>query len=221
MEIDTSYIFVQTAIYSSLILVLVSAVKFNVIRRDYTFFLFFVSLLLTATIGDVILRPKFISKNNNLIYNVYTMIELPVCVYILDQFHFKKISKTIYIAFGAIFYSIIFFEIYQSGISKSFYITNYIASFLEIAISIYTLFDLLENPNESLIYKSVPFWFSLGFLLYNAGTTFLFLLLDKLYSLDQTFASVAFFTLNSIFSILFYIFLAISILCLKPKTLSS
>lgn len=221
MEIDTSFVFVQTAVYSSLILIFVSAIKFNTIRRDYFYFFFFVLTLLFATIGEDLLRPKFISKNNNFIYNLYAMMELPFCVYILHQFHIKKISRTIYILLTVIFYSIIFFEIYQSGISKSFYLTNYIASFLEIAISIYTLFDLLENPNESLIYKSVPFWFSLGFLLYNAGTTFLFLLLDKLYSLDQTFASVAFFTLNSIFSILFYIFLAISILCLKPKTLSS
>lgn len=221
MEIDTSYFFVQTAIYSSLILVLVSAIRFNVIRRDYTYFLLFVALLLFATIGDVILRPKFISKNNNFIYNLYTMMELPFCVYILNQFHFKKIYSKLLLTIGSLFYCVIFFEIYQSGITNSFHITNYVASFLEIAVCIYTLFDLLENPNESLIYKSVPFWFALGFLLYNAGTTFLFLLLDKLYSLDQTFASVAFFTLNSIFSILFYIFLAISILCLKPKTLSS
>lgn len=221
METNSSDFFLQTAVYSSLILLVVSAIKFNIIRRDHLYFLGFTILLLFSIIGDDILRPRFISSSNNIIYNIYATLELPFCAYILHQFHFKKISRTIYIVLTVIFYSIIFFEIYQSGISKSFYLTNYIASFLEIAISIYTLFDLLENPNESLIYKSVPFWFSLGFLLYNAGTTFLFLLLDKLYSLDQTFASVAFFTLNSIFSILFYIFLAISILCLKPKTLSS
>lgn len=149
------------------------------------------------------------------------MMELPFCVYILYQFHFKKISKKLITIVAIIFYSVILWEICNTGITFSFRISNYLASFFEIVICIYTLFDLLENPNESLIYKSVPFWFSLGFLLYNAGTTFLFLLLDKLYSLDESFASVAFFTLNSIFSILFYIFLAISILCLKPKTLSS
>lgn len=221
MEINTSFIFVQAATYSSLILVVVSAIKFNIIRRDYLYFLGFVSFLIIATIGDALIRPQYISKNNNILYNIYTIIELPFCIYILNQFHFKKIPKTVFVVLGIIFYSVIFFELYQSGVTKSFYITNYIASFLEIAVCIYTLFDLLENPNESLIYQSVPFWFSLGFLLYNAGTTFLFLLLDKLYSLDQEFAAVAFYTLNSIFSILFYIFLAISILCLKPKTLSS
>lgn len=221
MEINTSYIFVQTAVYSSLILLIVSAIRFNIIRRDHFYFLGFLFCLLFSTIGDDILRPKFISNKNNIIYNIYTMLELPFCIYILNQFHFKKIPPKVLFAFSLFFYSIIFFEIFQTGITKSFYFSNYVASFLEISISIYTLFDLLENPNESLIYKSVPFWFSLGFLLYNAGTTFLFLLLDKLYSIDQSFASVAFYTLNSIFSILFYIFLAISILCLKPKTRSS
>jgi hypothetical protein len=221
MEINTTLKFVQTAIYSSLILVLVSAIKFNTIRRDYSYFFGFVFAILIATIGDDLLRPKFVSKNNNSIYNVYTMLELPFCAYILYQFHFKKIPKKLITFAAIIFYSVILWEIYNSGINVSFRISSYFASFLEIAICIYTLIDLLENPNESLIYKSVPFWFSLGFLLYNAGTTFLFLLLDKLYSLDESFASVAFFTLNSIFSILFYIFLAISILCLKPKTPSS
>lgn len=221
MATNSSDFFVQTAVYFSLILLIVSAIKFNVICRDYLYFLVFIFFLLFSTIGDDILRPKFISSYNNIIYNIYTMLELPFCVYILNQFHLKKISSKLLLTICSLFYCVIFFEIYQSGITNSFHITNYVASFLEIAVCIYTLFDLLENPNESLIYKSVPFWFALGFLLYNAGTTFLFLLLDKLYSIDQTFASVAFFTLNSIFSILFYIFLAISILCLKPKTPSS
>jgi hypothetical protein len=221
MGIDTSYIFVQTAVYSSLMLLLVSAIKFNIIRRGYFYFLGFIFALLLTTVGDDILRPRFISNNNNIIYNLYSMLELPFCVYILHQFHFKKIAKKIFIAIGSIFYIIIAVEIYRSGVIQSFFITNYVASFLEIAICIYTLYDILENPNESLIYKSAPFWFSIGFLFYNAGTTFLFLILDKLYRIDQSYASVAFLTLNSIFSILFYIFLAISILCLKPKTLSS
>jgi hypothetical protein len=95
MEINTTLKFVQTAIYSSLILVLVSAIKFNTIRRDYSYFFGFVFAILIATIGDYLLRPKFISKNNNSIYNVYTMLELPFCVYILYQFHFKKIPKNL------------------------------------------------------------------------------------------------------------------------------
>jgi hypothetical protein len=221
MEINTTLKFVQTAIYSSLILVLVSAIKFNIIRRDYSYFFLFVFSILFATLGDYILRPKCISINNNTLYNVYSLVELPFCVFILYQFHYKKIPNIILYAICIIYYSVAFFEILRLGITTSFYITVYLASFFEIAVCIYTLFDLLENPNESLIYKSVPFWFSIGFLFYNAGTTFLFLILDKLYRLDQSYASVAFLTLNSIFSILFYIFLAISILCLKPKTLSS
>lgn len=221
MEINTSLLFLQAAIFSSLILVIVSAIKLNVIRRDYSYFMVLVLTLITATIGDYLLRPKYIPQSNNIIYNIYSMMELPICVYILFQFHFRKIPTFILYGCAALFYSLVVFETYNIGIEKSFYLTNYLASFFEISVSIYTLVDILETPNESLIYKSVSFWFSLGFLLYNAGTTFLFLLMDKIYALDQTLALSAFNVLNSVFSILFYIFLAISILCLKPKTHSS
>lgn len=221
MEISTSFLFLQTATFASLILLIVSVIKFNVIRRGYYYFFGFIFLLFMATIGDYVLRPKFIPQNNNILYNIYTMLELPFCVYILNELHYKKLQKKVLIVLGIFFYSIVLFEVFKTGIVVSFYFTNYIASFFEILICMYTLYDLLETPSESLIYMSVSFWFSLGFLLYNAGTTFLFLLLDKLYILDQTLASLAFNLLNSIFSILFYIFLAISILCLKPKTLSS
>lgn len=137
------------------------------------YFYFFMVYLASAYLADI-LGELYRSEGNRWLYNIYTFFEFSSIVFIYKFLLEEKFSKNILIGLAIFFYTwyaatFVFhqFEIY-TVILLGFIITTIIFLYLK---------ELL-NSNKIISFQvSLPFWISVGFLIYYLGTLPFFSLL--------------------------------------------
>jgi hypothetical protein len=144
--------------YASLIIALVYYSKY----KGYSFYKFFVVYLINIVLFSLIAQI-FFKENNHDLFNIYTFIEfnLMVLIYyhlINYKIHLKFI-KILAITFNTIYFSSFFF---LELINATVIIESVVNS-----IFIILFFKELLNSEKILNYKKLlPFWVSVGFLIY-------------------------------------------------------
>ena len=97
-------------------------------------------------------------------------------------------------------------------------ITASVQSVLIISMCFFYFFDQLRQTNSILIYSSVNFWIVISFLIYVAGTFFLFILADNMIRDKSFFAQYV--IINASFNILKNILLSVA-MTMKSSKLQS
>lgn len=135
-----------------------------------------ISLILSLISTVLSFAGPFFGVNPNIFGFGFAIINMSILLFMYHNLIWPKKSviwawiSTVLFAAGAIV-NFIFFQ-KMSVNSYTFTATG----FLSTALSISYFFFLMRNPPVVLIQKFPPFWLNVGILVYNAGTTILFIL---------------------------------------------
>jgi hypothetical protein len=115
------------------------------------------------------------SKISFYIVSLFTVAEYTLFTIYVYSLLKKRILRAILIVCSFLFWvsSIIFFL--NSSSSKFDSITASLVSLLILGYSIFYLYEFLTDPELPIIYESPHFWIIIGFMIYCAGSFFLFL----------------------------------------------
>ena len=139
--------------------------------------------IIISFINDTLLLSMDAIKNEKIVYNVlsiYTIIEYTIFSLFIHSILSNKLFKTLIIIFSAAFYlfAVLYFflarDIRFDSLSAS------LESILIVSYCIFYLFDQLNKPQIIFIYQEPNFWFIVGFMVYLAGTLFLFIQANNL-----------------------------------------
>lgn len=115
------------------------------------------------------------------IFSVFTIIEYSIFCYfiylILPENSIKKWIKWIWSIF--IVFAII--DFYQNNMRGFDSFASGIESIIIIILCIYYLYLQIRNANNSLLYSTFNFWVIIAFLIYFAGTFFLYIMTENLF----------------------------------------
>lgn len=141
--------------------------------KGYTFYKFFVFYLITIVVFQILGETIF-NENNYEFYNIYTFFEFNFIALIYYQLFEKKpsinILKFLWIAFNIVYFSSFYF----------LHLKKYTVNIEGIVNSLFVILYFIEllNSEKVINYKKLlPFWISVGFLLFYL-TSFPFFLLS-------------------------------------------
>lgn len=134
--------------------------------------------IVISFINDNLLLIFNSSRYDRLTYvilSTYTIFEYSIFTYFLYSIIDNKIFKSIVAActLGFFLFALITFFFSKQNDFDS--LSASIESILIIAFCIFYLFDQLNKPQVMFIYQDPNFWFVVGFMVYLAGTLFLFI----------------------------------------------
>jgi hypothetical protein len=125
----------------------------------------------------------------------------------------NSIFKKIIIAFSFTFYAVCIYDGLNSKSSSFDSIPSGYAAILLIIFSIFSFYELLQSVDETFIYEKPKFWFTTGYIMYFAGTFFIFISAQNNFQ-NPTYYSF-FQSLNDLFTIIRNILFSIGFL-IKP-----
>ena len=145
----------------------------------------------------------------NVIYNLYIIVDVFFWSLLLYRNAFSKIAKAIILILFLLFNTIALIEFYKNGISKSF-ITELVS--LDLIIQVFfVLIYFIEKYRSGKITrlrKEPMFWFCLGIMLYAPGTYLLFS--TRHIISDEVFKSV--WKYHHLFNIILYLLITVGFL---------
>lgn len=153
------------------------------------------------------------SEGRSTIYiaNIFTLIETQFVVFFFYKILHSPLAKKI-IAISAglffVFWAILYFREGHIHLLESIFAIEAIGI---ISLSVYYFYEQLKVPDTPFVYMQPRFWVVTAYLIYTAGTFFLFLYLDSL-ELDL---QKKYYLLNSVFLILKTILLSIGMFMTK------
>lgn len=140
--------------------------------------------------------------------NLFTLIETLFLFYFFRQITTSRSIHLVIVALASIYVIIWFFLLFKIGIRANFTISYGLECICIIGLSVYYFFEQVRKPDSFYIYSQTRFWVVAAYLIYTAGTFFLFLYLSDLSLIEQR----KYFVLNSGFLILKTIILSIAML---------
>jgi hypothetical protein len=146
---------------SSLVLTIIFFKKYK-----SSFYFYFISYLVFAILADAI-GELYRGSNNYWVYNIYTFFEFTSVLGIYYFLSKKQLSKKIIIYISIIFYGIYLLSFKYTSIQ------NYSVILLHFFILpfLFLYFQQLLYSNKILNYKKeLPFWLTVGLLIYYLGT---------------------------------------------------
>jgi hypothetical protein len=148
------------------------------------------------------------------IYDIFAVVEFCLFSWFFYLIIYNKKIKRFVIAVIIIFliFSASLYIFIPDNSSFSSLIAG-VESVLIIAMCIYYFFDQLNQPNTLMIYSSINFWITISFLIYLAGTFFLYIYADSMLS-NPVFRK-QYYIINFSFNILKNVLLGIAML-MKP-----
>ena len=150
------------------------------------------------------------------LFALFTIIEYSLFCYfiylILPEHSIKKWIKWIWLIF--ILFALV--DFYQNNMQGFDSFASGIESIITISLCIYYLYLQIKNANDLLLYSTFNFWVIIAFLIYFAGTFFLYIMTENM------FANVAFqklyFIINIAFNILKNLLLSVAMTMKINKT---
>lgn len=147
------------------------------------------------------------SKSESTIYiaNIFTLVETQFLVYFFYRILRSKLVKKVLLISAAlftVFWAMLYVEAGQSQHLKSIFAVEAIGIIL---LSIFYFYEQLSFPDTPFVYMQPRFWVVTAYLIYTAGTFFLFLYLDSL----ELHLQRQYYLLNSLFLIFKTILLSI------------
>jgi hypothetical protein len=169
-------LFENISIYSALLPLLVFLIFFNRNQKLQSRVIFF--YVIYSFLNDQTVVRLYYLNYDNLIYlinSIFTIIEYIffasfLYLLILNK-NFKKfilICSILFITFSIFFY----LNSERTGFDS---LPAALESIFIIIYCIFSLYEQLDNPSNTYVYNYASFWFTIGFLVYLAGTFFLFL----------------------------------------------
>ena len=146
-----------------------------------------VFLLVIGFLADVYSQYLSIKgKPNFIVYNLFILFEtLLLLVY---YFHLlsSKVYRTVIIILSTVFTLVFIYEYIKSNGSKKYLdIFAVVGNIVIIILSIAYFFKQISSPENLDFYKNPRFWVVSAYLIYSAGTLFLFLYISTLSMADQ------------------------------------
>ena len=159
---------------------------------------------------------SFILRNDHtaliLLYDIFTVAEL---CFFAAYFYFinatpliRKVLQIIVVVF------IIFSFVDHFYITQENYSTG-VQAVLILIMCIYYFYNQLKKPNSFLIYNSINFWIIIAFLIYMAGTFFLYVIAENMVA-DKQFTRM-YGIINFSFNLFKNILLSIAMLMREDK----
>lgn len=144
--------------YTTLILALIFYNKY----RAFTFYKYFVCYLITIAVVSILAREIF-DRNNAWLFNIYTFFEFNFVALIYRSLLKKEISKNVLKSFWISFNLIYFSSFYFLFLYK---LTVIIEALINSIFVILFFSELLKSENILNYKKILPFWLSVGFLIF-------------------------------------------------------
>jgi hypothetical protein len=165
--------------------------------------------LIYTQISNFIINPTLSKLTNNNIWGFrqFTILEFTFLSLFIFLILRTSFFKKIIIGTSVTFYSICIFDGLNSNSSSFDSIPSGYAAILLIIFSIFSLYELLQSIDDTFIYEKSKFWFTTGYIMYFAGTFFIFI------SAQNNFQNPVYFSffqsLNDLFTIIRNIFFSI------------
>ena len=202
-------ILLYTAIFSTTLpLVFFLFFKLNKKQRALRVILLYV-LYCIFNEGMSFYLQKIKSEDFSILLYSFTIIEFSFFCYFIYLILPKNFVKKIVPYLWAIFVLIALIDIFYLNKTHDFdSFASGIESIIIITLCIYYLFSQIKGSNSSLIYSTFNFWVVIAFLIYFAGTFFLYLFADNMIS-NPSFHKI-YFIINITFNILKNILLSVA-----------
>jgi hypothetical protein len=153
-------------------------------------------------------------RNTNAIVNIFALVETLFLLHFFSKILLTDLVKKL-IKVSAVIFSVawlIFFVLY--GKSKILEAILPVEAITIIILSIYFFYEQMSKPESPIVYMQARFWVVIAYLIYTAGTFFLFLYFDSLPLEKQK----ELYILNNGFLILKSILLSIAIFMKDNKS---
>lgn len=148
------------------------------------------------------------------LYYLFSIVEFSFFSYYFSLIIHNSTLKKLLLPITILFIIFVFIDYLLLRNKTSFNsISSGIETVLIISMCIYYFFDQLKQPNTFLIYSSINFWIIIGFLIYLAGTFFLYIYADKMLA-DKAFRRI-YLIINSSAYILKNVLFSVAML-MKP-----
>jgi len=113
---------------------------------------------------------------NHFLLISFTLIEYSVFAFFILKHLLSPNAKKALIALSILFYLFVFYTIIAGHLAKFDSLQVSIEALIIISFSVYYFFEQINRPEITFIYTEKSFWIICGFLIYMAGTFFLFLM---------------------------------------------
>jgi hypothetical protein len=211
------YILLYASIFSTICFPTAAGfIKYNLIKKDKIYFLFFIFFLFSALVESVLFIMSLWRVNNVFLINLFFLFEfLIISFLILQWIPYPVFKKILLVAMCVVFIfcslRLLFYNLFTEldTVSSAFenIVLIVISGFLLYSVTSDTSIPLTQNP-KFWIGGAVFTYFTVDIVVFCTDN----LLTDTSISIRQ-----AAWTINSILTIISNIFYSIGILCLRPK----
>lgn len=136
--------------------------------------------------------------STNIFTNIFTLIETLFLFYFFQRVMISNRAVKTISLLAVLFICVWLFLFIKSGASENLDLAYGMECICIIGLSIYYFFEQVKNPDSLYIYSQARFWVVAAYLIYTAGTFFLFLYQKDLSMEEQK----KYFVVNSVFLIL-------------------
>ena len=152
-------------------------------------------------------------KPTTLFASTFTLIETLFLFYFFQKVITSPLAAKTISVLAIIFIAIWLFLFIKTGVNANIDLAYGMECICIIGLSVYYFFEQVKNPGSLYFYTQARFWVVTAYLIYTAGTFFLFLYQKDLSIEEQR----KYFVLNSIFLILKTLILSVAML-MKTNT---
>jgi len=171
--------------------------------------------LIYTQLSNFVINPTLlkITGNNILGFRQFTILEYTLLTIFLLKFITTRLFRKLIYVLSITFYVICLYDGLKSKSSSFDSLPSGYAAILLIIFSIFSLYELIRTSDQSFLYDKSKFWFTTGYVMYFAGTFFIFI------SAQNNFQNPIYFSffqsLNDFFSIVRNILFSVGFI-IKP-----
>lgn len=157
--------------------------------------------LIYTQLSNFIINPTLLKMTGNNIWGFrqFTIIEFTLLSSFLLKYISTRLFRRLIIGLSISFYAVWLYDTINSKSSSFDSLPSGYAAILLIFFSIFSLYELIRASDQTFLYDKPKFWFTTGYVMYFAGTFFIFI------SAQNNFQNPIYFSffqsLNDFFSI--------------------
>ena len=148
-----------------------------------------------------------LTGNNIWGFRQFTILEYSLLTLFVLSLTKTRIFRKLILGLSVSFYAICFFDGLKSGSSSFDSIPSGYSAILLIIFSLFTFYELVKAIDQTFIYEKPKFWFTTAYIMYFAGTFFIFISAQNNFQNPEYFS--VFQSLNDFFTIIRNILLSI------------
>src|SRR2546423_12536086 len=173
--IENLFIYLSAA--SDLLIILLFLAFWRKNREDKGLWVIFIYCLLSLLLNSAV--EVLFHNFKHLFYTVFTLLEYLLFSAVLWIYIKNQSFKTLIIVFSVLFSTFVLFYIGIRGYHRIDSISIGIETILIIIYSFYYLYEEMKNTENLFIYSKHQFWIITGFLIYLAGSFFIYIFANQ------------------------------------------